>query len=147
MGIENIIVTQIGIAIVESENRFLVGVRSEKTTLAGYHEFPGGKQQDGENSSQTAIRECKEETGLEVVAVRLLHQTSFPYEHGEVQLDFWLCELCSSSEGRVLHAPWQWIPRKYLPSLKFPPANAEIIEQLTTGIDSSDGQTGRGEFD
>ncbi len=139
--------TQVGIAIVESENRFLVGVRSEKTTLAGYHEFPGGKQQHGENSSQTAIRECKEETGLEVAAIRLLHQTLFLYEHGEVQLDFWLCELCSSAQGKTLQAPWQWIPRKHLPLLKFPPANAEIIEQLTTGIDSPDGRTRRGEFD
>ena len=139
--------TRIGIAIVESENCFLVGVRSEKTTLAGYHEFPGGKQHAGENSSRTAVRECKEETGLDVAAVRLLHQRSFQYEHGEIQLDFWLCELCSSSLGRTLQAPWRWIPRNRLPSLKFPPANAEIVEQLASGIDSPDARTGKGEFD
>jgi len=137
-------VTQIGIAIIEREDYFLVGIRSGKTTLPGYHEFPGGKQQPGENSSQTAMCECKEETGVDVAAVRLLHQTAFQYEHDDVQLDFWLCELQSSSKLKTPASPWQWIPRNQLASLNFPPANAEIIEQLTAGVDSPDEQTSKG---
>ncbi len=139
--------TQIGIAIVECEGLFLVGIRSEEGPLPGYHEFPGGKQQPGENSSQTAMRECKEETGLDVTAVRLLHQTAFQYEHDDVQLDFWLCELQSSAELKALASPWQWIARNQLMSLNFPPANVGIIEQLTAGVDSLEEQTNKGRLD
>lgn len=32
----------------------------------GYYDIPGGKIEEGENPEQTAIREMKEETGLEV---------------------------------------------------------------------------------
>ena len=38
----------------------------EKNKKAGYYDIPGGKIENGENSIQTAIREMKEETGLEV---------------------------------------------------------------------------------
>lgn len=139
--------TRIGIAIVECEDRFLIGIRPEKTTLPGYYEFPGGKQLSKESTAQTAMRECKEETGVDVASVRLLHQTSFQYEHDQVELDFWLCELRSSSQGNTLALPWQWIPRNQLALLKFPPANAEVIEQLTSGIKSSDDQTSKGQLD
>jgi 8-oxo-dGTP pyrophosphatase MutT (NUDIX family) len=93
------------------------------------------------------MRECKEETGVDVTAVRLLLQTAFHYEHDDVQLDFWLCELQSSSESKTLTSPWQWIPRNQLAFLNFPPANAELIEQLTAGIDSLDEQTSKGQLD
>ncbi|MCA9069030.1 MAG: NUDIX domain-containing protein, partial [Planctomycetaceae bacterium] len=57
-------VTQIGIAIVEHNNCFLIGVRGDDSPLSGLAEFPGGKCQDGETPADCAVRECWEETGL-----------------------------------------------------------------------------------
>ncbi len=132
--------TRIGIAIVEREDCFLIGIRPEKGPLPGYHEFPGGKQHPKESTAQTAIRECREETGLEVSAVKLIHQTSFQYVHDKVELDFWLCELRSSEDADRLSSTWRWISRSHLASLNFPPANTELIEQLITSVDSFDAQ-------
>ncbi len=139
--------TQIGIAVVEHEGCFLVGTRSANSTLPGCHEFPGGKQLAGEISSQTAIRECKEETGLQVSAIRLLHQRSFHYAHDEVELDFWLCALLDSEMARKLPSPWRWVRREQLGSLNFPPANDRLIEQLQAEIETASDQKSKGEFD
>ena len=59
-------VTRIGIAVVESNGKFLIGVRSPDGPLPGFHEFPGGKLHPGETPEACAVRECLEETGLDV---------------------------------------------------------------------------------
>ena len=124
--------TQIGIAVVEQNGSFLIGLRTEQGPLAGFHEFPGGKQEPGEATSVTAERECLEETGLEVSAIGLLHQQSFQYEHDRLQLDFWFCQLTAASLliAQKLSVPWRWVPREQLGSLNFPAANAQILKQL-----------------
>ncbi|MDP6469251.1 MAG: NUDIX domain-containing protein, partial [Pirellulaceae bacterium] len=58
--------TLIAIAVVEHNGRFLVGMRPVETVLAGFSEFPGGKVEPNEVPAQAAVRECLEETGLEV---------------------------------------------------------------------------------
>ncbi len=124
--------TKIGIALVEARGHYLVGLRSAGKPLAGYHEFPGGKQMLPESTAETAARECREETGLVVIPREMLHQQSFEYEHGEVQLDFWLCETrcpLPDSLPEVI-TPWRWVPVEQLSRLQFPPANALVISLL-----------------
>lgn len=123
---------KIGIAIVESQGHYLVGVRGPGVPLAGFHEFPGGKQIVPESTCETAVRECHEETGLVVVPREMLHQQSHHYEHDEVQLDFWLCEPRASIPGLLpeVIAPWRWVPAEDLFRLGFPPANDAVLNLL-----------------
>lgn len=122
----------IGISLVEHQNCFLVGIRPEGTVLAGFAEFPGGKQLLPESTAETAVRECLEETGLQVEPLRLLHQEQFVYDHGEVLLDFWHCKLVDNQSPDSLQSPWKWVPREELNSCSFPPANDAILEQIRT---------------
>ncbi len=46
-------------------------------------EFPGGGVEWGEDPQKAAIRETKEETGLDATNVRMLTVTSATYEKGE----------------------------------------------------------------
>lgn len=48
------------------ENKVLVTKYKEENKKAGYYDIPGGKIEKGETPEQTAIREMKEETGVEV---------------------------------------------------------------------------------
>ncbi|MBB02560.1 MAG: NUDIX domain-containing protein [Rubinisphaera brasiliensis] len=123
--------TKIGIALVESQGHFLVGIRPEGKPLAGLHEFPGGKQIIPESTNETAVRECLEETGLEVVSHEMLHQQSFVYQHDEVQLDFWRCEMTDELlELPEVRSPWRWVPVSELQDLTFPAANDDILAIL-----------------
>jgi len=122
--------TPIGVAIVQHDGQFLVGLREASQDLAGYSEFPGGKNLAPESTAETAIRECEEETGLRVNAVRRLDQRFYSYEHADVLIDFWLCELAADEKGTALKAPWRWVDREELNSLNFPPANSQVLEEI-----------------
>lgn len=49
------------------ENNKVVAIKyKEGNRKSGYYDIPGGKIEQGESSKQTAIREVKEETGLDI---------------------------------------------------------------------------------
>jgi 8-oxo-dGTP diphosphatase len=124
-------ITQIGIAIVEHADRFLVGVRGEDSPLPGKAEFPGGKCDPDETPADCAIRECWEEVGLEVRLIRLLDTRTHSYPHGTVELHFWLCEVMYPEEVSEDHYGFRWVSRRDLKTLDFPEANEHIIALLT----------------
>lgn len=123
-------VKHIGIAIVEHEGHYLVGVRAADQVLAGYSEFPGGKCLAQESSADCAVRECREETGLDVVAERLLEEVRHSYPHGDVKLDFWICRPAHAERVSADHQGYRWVPKGELASLTFPEANRSVIERL-----------------
>ena len=126
----------IGIAVVEHEGRYLVGIRGEEGPLPGYAEFPGGKCLPGEAPGECAQRECREETGLDVVAVELLLNARFTYPHGSVDLHFWLCR--PTGPARAAHKRFCWVPAAELADLRFPEANYPLIERLGRPDDRSE---------
>ena len=122
--------TEIAIAIVESQGRFLVGVRAADAVLAGYDEFPGGKVRSGESSAQAARRECLEETGLDVVVDEpVLPPIEHEYAHGPVRLYFFRCRLQQDSDGRP-QPPFRWLTATELAEARFPEANRTVIHAL-----------------
>ncbi|WP_299466397.1 NUDIX domain-containing protein [uncultured Gimesia sp.] len=125
---------RIGIAVVEFQRQFLIGIRAANSPLAGFHEFPGGKCQTEEAADACAVRECREETGLEVIALKELLYQEHSYEHADVKLHFWLCRPVAGSED-LTHRDLQgfhWFPAERLSELRFPEANARLIELLVS---------------
>lgn len=126
-------VKQIGIAVVERHGTYLVGVRAAGQVLAGHAEFPGGKCDPGELPAACAVRECREETGLTVVAERLLDVVPFQYPHGAVALHFWLCRVGAEPEHRTdPQGGFRWVPARELAALDFPEANRAVVARLAT---------------
>lgn len=94
-----------------------------RTPSRTYWTFPGGGVNEGEAFEQAAIREVKEETGLDVRGVRLLFEEDYEYgtsycylaelagENTELTLDFLPDE--ESIFGTLLHsAAWHLIKDK-----------------------------------
>jgi ADP-ribose pyrophosphatase YjhB (NUDIX family) len=72
----------------------------------GLWTIPGGGMEVGETIAQTAIREVKEETGLDVTVQRLVGIYSNPrhvveYSDGEVRQQFSVCFACTVTDGQL----------------------------------------------
>lgn len=125
-------VERVAIAVVEQSGCYLVGTRKTGEVLAGLAEFPGGKCLPGEDAPACGVRECYEETGIKVVALRRLFACRHAYGHGLLELEFWLCRPeISQDVAKPANNGFRWLPVQALKSLHFPPANRPVIELLT----------------
>lgn len=126
--VDRIVPQEIAVAVIERDGMFLVGKRPEGVPLAGYHEFPGGKVQPGEQPAEAARRECLEETGLDIRVGARYPEVVYPYDHAVVRLHFFAAEVLDPAAAPT--APFVWAPRAELAKLTFPPANDALIAWL-----------------
>lgn len=120
--------TSIAIAVVEYDDRFLIGPRGAELALGGLWEFPGGKVETDETTEAAAVRECLEETGIDVQVVGALAEHDHEYEHDHVRLHFFDCRPLRSDE--TPRKPFRWVARKRLSDFEFPAGNASVLELL-----------------
>jgi len=81
----------------------------------GYWTFPKGKLEEGESLEETAVREVKEETGIDVEIERYLGETHYNYSHSEKgnvdkTVHWYLAKVLSSditsAPGEITRAEW-----------------------------------------
>jgi mutator protein MutT len=121
---------EIAVAVVEHDDRLLIGRREGGAPLAGMWEFPGGKVESHETPQAAAIRECREETGLLVRVVDRYPSIDYDYEHAAVRLHFFQCAIVS--ERGPLAERFRWVARRELRNHSFPPANQALLDLLLT---------------
>jgi len=117
-------------AVVERDGRILVTKRPAGVHLEGYWEFPGGKCAPGETLEQCLVRELREELDADATVISELLSTSHDYGERRVELHFFSCSLRSEPRPQ-LGQDMQWVERRLLATLQFPPADAELIARLT----------------
>jgi mutator protein MutT len=118
---------RVAIGVVRAGDSYLVGRRGPDSPMPGVAEFPGGKCLLHESLEACVLRECLEETGLEVRILQRLTENLHTYPHGRILLTFFLCEPVTQCEPR---APFRWVPRQELPELTFPDGNHAVLDQL-----------------
>lgn len=121
------------VAIDDGAGRILVARRPEGTHLAGFFELPGGKVRPGETPEAAAIREAREEVGVEVIlGERLVPPVKHAYPDRSVRLHFFAARLAPDSPApRALGAAEvRWVERARLADLELPPANASVLAAL-----------------
>jgi len=117
-------------AVVERDGRILVTKRPAGVHLEGYWEFPGGKCAPGETLEQCLVRELREELDADAAVTGELLSTSHDYGERRVELHFFSCSLRGEPRPQ-LGQDMQWVERSHLTTLRFPPADAELIALLT----------------
>jgi 8-oxo-dGTP diphosphatase len=118
----------IAVAVVEHEDRFLIGRRPDEIALGGLWEFPGGKVEPGETPEDAALRECREETGLEAEIVGEFSPHVERYDHATVHLRFFGCRPRDPSQ--MPREPFCWVPRSSLAEYEFPAGNRNLLKIL-----------------
>ncbi|GBE20913.1 MAG TPA: NUDIX domain-containing protein [Actinobacteria bacterium] len=88
--------------VTDEDGRLLLGKRTDNNLWT----IPGGTMEPGETIADTAVREVKEETGIDVEVVSLVGIYSNPhhvveYSDGEVRQQFSVCFACRRIRGEV----------------------------------------------
>jgi 8-oxo-dGTP diphosphatase len=116
-------------AVIERAGKFLVTRRPLGAHLEGCWEFPGGKCEEGETLEACLEREILEELDTGVLVHEEIYSVTHTYPERVVELHFFACAL-SGSPRPMLGQEMQWISRGDLRPDEFPPADAELVEQL-----------------
>lgn len=98
----NSIVPAASAIVVDDEGKILLHRRSDNDLWA----LPGGAMEIGESIAETAVREVKEETGLNVKPEYIVGIYTDPhhvlaFSDGEVRQEFSLCFACSLVGGTI----------------------------------------------
>ncbi|MFV0445453.1 MAG: (deoxy)nucleoside triphosphate pyrophosphohydrolase [Planctomycetaceae bacterium] len=120
----------IGIAVVIYDRRVLVGVRGPDGPLPGLAEFPGGKCDPGESPIECAVRECREETGLDVLVETELADLVWQYSHRRVHLYFVHCRPKQDEDVQPFQQGFRWVAAEELSLLDFPEANQQLVGRI-----------------
>ena len=78
------------------KDNMVVATKYKQGNKEGYYDIPGGKIEEGEFSEQTAIREMKEETGLDVKELKYKGNMIIEYPNRIFDFDVFLA---TESEG------------------------------------------------
>lgn len=119
--------------LVFRSGKLLITQRRPGTHLAGFWEFPGGKQQPGETLPECLKRELREELGIEVEVHELLETQEHTYPEKAVRLHFYRCTLLHGEPQTVECAALAWVGPEELPQYQFPPPDFSLVEKLEKG--------------
>jgi mutator protein MutT len=120
-------------AVIERGGALLITRRQQGVHLEGLWEFPGGKCEPGETLVACLVREIHEELAADVRVGDELFGATHTYPEYRVTLHFLQCDLLGEPTPQ-LGQEMRWVRRHELGELAFPPADAELIQWLTTGV-------------
>ncbi|MCC7205345.1 MAG: 8-oxo-dGTP diphosphatase MutT [Phycisphaeraceae bacterium] len=113
-------------------DHYLITLRRQDAVLGGFWEFPGGKIEPGESPQACVVREFREEVGLEVSVEKSLGELEHVYEHAHVTIRPFRCRWLAGEPRNLQVADHRWVRPRDLSRYAFPPANAPLLELLTS---------------
>ena len=116
-------------AVIRDGNRIFATQRGYGD-FKGDWEFPGGKVNDGEYPKDALVREIREELDTEIVVGDLIETVEYDYPTFHLSMDCFWAEVISGSLRLKEHSAAKWLTAKELYSVKWLPADIELIEKI-----------------
>jgi mutator protein MutT len=116
--------------LIRHQARLLITRRPAGKHMAGFWEFPGGKQESGETLEQCLARELKEELGLDVAVGELFMTVEHEYETKFISLHCFECRLLQGSPASLEGQETQWVNIEELNKFVFAPPDQKVIKYL-----------------
>lgn len=118
-------------AIIKSQSKVLCAQRSDKMSLPGLWEFPGGKIEGEETHQEALKREINEELKMDIRASdQLFKKVTYDYDFGRVHLSAYRCELIKGTPILTEHQTVKWLEIDDLDKLSWAPADIPIVDKL-----------------
>ena len=90
-------------------------------------EFPGGKIEKRESPKEALVREIREELDAEIEVGELLETVEWDYPNFHLTMHCFICSLISESMHLNEHEAAAWLTRETLRSVKWLPADEELM--------------------
>lgn len=118
--------TQEVLIVIRRGNEFLVVHRSPEND-AYWHQIAGGVE-EGETFAEAAVRELREETGLEVGVEPL----DSPFQYEDIRVETFIVDVPADWEPKLdwEHDDYRWLPREEAAELLFWPEPAALLRSL-----------------
>jgi len=120
----------ISAAVIINNTNVLLTRRAPGEKLAGYWEFPGGKQERQETIEECLVREIKEELDLDVQCLNILIESIYEYPGGKINLIAIEAEIKAGVISLNVHDKYEWVDIESLLEYQLAPADIPIAEWI-----------------
>ena len=97
-------------------------------------EFPGGKMETGETPEEALKREIKEELSADISVEEFLTTVEYDYPAFHLTMHCYLCTLLDEAMHLNEHEAARWLSKAELRSVKWLPADLEVVERMKEQI-------------
>ena len=118
--------------ILNTKNEVLCTLRDKgKFDYVSYKwEFPGGKMEEGETSTQTLARELMEELDIKVDIGELFYQVEHDYPDFHLSMKVYLCKFDSKNLSLNVHKDTKWLDPKDILTLDWAAADVPVAKKI-----------------
>ncbi len=122
---------QIAVSLIWRDGKILVQRRlANADHLPNLWEFPGGKCEPDETPREAAIREAREELGIEIEIIGERESSDFEYSMRAVTLFPFDAKIIYGEPQALASSELRWMFPAEMKAEVFPSANATLIAQL-----------------
>ena len=116
-------------AIIRKENRIFATQRGYGE-WKDWWEFPGGKIEPDETPENALKREIQEELSVEINVDEFLCTVEYDYPKFHLTMHCYLCSLLTEALHLNEHEAAKWLSKDELDSVKWLPADLEVIDRI-----------------
>ena len=116
-------------AIISKEDKIFATQRGYGD-FKDWWEFPGGKMEAGETPEEALKREIREELSTEIMVDEFICTVEYDYPKFHLTMHCYLCSLLTEALHLNEHEAARWLTKDDWESVKWLPADMEVIEKL-----------------
>ena len=120
------------IALIDDENKVLIGKRPVGKVFENFWEFPGGKVKKNETVEQALIRETKEEVNVDLSknCVAPLAFSTYKSQNINIIILLFISRKWNLDPISRVHTELRWVKANNLNQYNMPPANKFLVTSI-----------------